>query len=228
MSPAALAFRQALQESNEFALTIDQPGFPLREFLLLQDWQRQRFRKTYADFLASSSDQAACRFFLDKLYGGLGFRERDEDVNRVAPVMCRMLPDRALQALAAALQLQLLSLELDQCLAFQWRRRKLATINEDSYRSVYRACGRLPDRVRQISLIRDLGHELAALTRMPMLLGLIKALRSPARLAGFGQLQEFLEQGLAAFRQLSDPGNFADTIYQREMALLDQWSGQNQ
>jgi hypothetical protein len=223
MSLAAQAFRQALQSSNDFARTIDLPEFPLEVFLLLQDWQRQRFRETYADFIHNSTSRAACEFFLEELYGGLGFRERDENVNQVAPLMCRMLPDRALHALSEALQLQVISLNLDRCLADRWVEGQFKTINAAVYGEVYRTCGRQLERKQQIELIRKLGHELEALTQMPMLLGLIKAVRVPARAAGYGRLQHFLERGLSSFRQLHDPHQFVETIYERELALMGQW-----
>jgi hypothetical protein len=223
MSSAAHAFRQALQSSNDFAKAIDNPEFPLAEFLVVQDWQRQRFRITYADFAASSTDQPACQFFLEEIYGGLGFRQRDEDVNRVEPVMSRLLPENALQALSEALQLQVISLELDQCLAEEMRRRGLSRIEQSDYVSIYQSCNRQQDRVKQIELIRKLGLELEALTRMPLLLGLVKAVRKPALAAGFGRLHGFLEQGLSAFRQLQNPHHFVESIYNREIALMQQW-----
>ncbi len=223
MSAAAQAFRLALARSNEFALAIGQPEFPLAEFVHVQEWQRQRFKGTYDDFVSSSSDHPACQFFLEELYGGLGFRQRDEDVNRVAPIMCRMLPDNALLALSEALQLQLLSLELDQYMAEEMRHRGLLQIHESDYVSMYQSCDHPRERLRQINLIRKLGHELEALTRMPLLLGLVKAIRKPAVAAGFGRLQGFLEQGLSAFKQLHDPNHFVETIYQREIELRQSW-----
>ena len=78
MSRAAAAFRDALRCSNELAREMDQPEFPLKQFLLVQEWQRQRFRETYSDFLDVESNLPACRFFLEQLYGGLGFRARDQ------------------------------------------------------------------------------------------------------------------------------------------------------
>jgi len=223
MSSAAHAFRQALHAGNEFARAIDQPDFPLDEFLRLQDWQRQRFRLTYADFIARESARPACQFFLEELYGGLGFRQRDEDVNRVEPIMSRLLPDRALLALSEALNLQLISLELDRNMAEVLRQESVAFIDDSSYASAYRVVGRLHDREKQIELIRKLGHELQALTRLSLLRGLVKAVRKPAQAAGFGSLQKFLEQGLSAFRKLEDPQLFVETIYQREMQLLKHW-----
>ncbi len=223
MSSAIRAFRQALHAGNDFARAIDQPDFPLHEFLRLQEWQRQRFRLTYADFVARESDQPACRFFLEELYGGLGFRQRDEDVNRVEPIMSRLLPEHALLALSEALQLQLLSLELDCKMAEILRRESTQLIDDSAYVSIYRMVGRSHDRQRQIELIRKLGHELRALTQLPFMRGLVRAVRKPAQVAGYGRLQTFLEQGLSAFRRLQDPQLFVETIYQRETQLMKQW-----
>jgi hypothetical protein len=223
MSTAAQAFRQALTDSNEIAQAIDQPGFPLAEFLQVQDWQRQRFKITYAEFVTSSTDRVACEFFLEQLYGGLGFRERDADVRRVEPIMSRLLPDKALQAISEALHLQVISLKLDQCMAEEMRRQGLRQIEEPDYISLYQSCDNETERLQQINLIRKLGHELEALTRMPLLLGLVKALRRPAIAAGFGSLQHFLEQGLSAFKQMQDPHHFVETIYQREIGLRQSW-----
>jgi len=223
MSSAANEFRQVLKLNNDFARAIDEPGFPLSGFVLIQDWQRQRFQLTYADYLARESDRPACQFFLDELYGGLGFRERDEDVNRVAPIMSRLLPDKALRALSDALKLQLISLELDLAMATELQKQSLQHIDKAAYVEIYQSCGRRPDREQQIGLIRKLGLELIVLTDMPVLLGLVKAVRKPALAAGFGRLQGFLEQGLSSFRQLQDPTRFVEVIYQRETQLMKQW-----
>ena len=50
---------------------------------------------------------------------------------------------------------------------------------------------------------------------------LVRLLRGPAHAAGFGKLQEFLEEGLAAFRALEDPACFVDTIYEREWRAME-------
>jgi len=225
MSSAANAFRQALHAGNEFARAIDRPDFPLEEYLRLQDWQRERFRLTYADFVALESAQPACQFFLEELYGGLGFRQRDEDVNRAEPIMSRLLPDRALWALSEALKLQLISLELDRNMAEVLRQKSIQLIDGSIYAGVYRTVGRCQVREQQIELIRKLGHELQALTQLTFLRGMVKAARKPAQVAGYGRLQNFLEKGLSAFRNLQDPQLFVESIYQREMRLMKQWLG---
>lgn len=227
MSSAADAFRQALESNRDFANIIGQADFPSTEFQVVQNWQRRRFRRTYADFAARETDRPACEFFLQELYGGLNFRDRDEDVSRVEPIMSRLLPDSALTALSEALQLQRLSLDLDLQMAKQLQRLETNEIDDALYVQLYRAVGRKPERELQIDLTRKLGHELQWLTRTPLLLGLVKAVRKPAVAAGYGRLQAFLEEGLAAFRELQDPQQFVEAIFQRESGLMREWFGES-
>ena len=225
MSSAANAFRLSLENSQEFARKIDGTDFPLTEFQAVQDWQRRRFRNTYADFAARQSDRPACEFFLQELYGGVSFRERDDVVSRVEPIMSRLLPDKALLALSEALRLQRLSLDLDLLMAEEYLKTGQSEIDTALYLNLYRSVGHRSKRELQIGMIRQLGRELQSLTHTPVLLALVKAVRKPALAAGYGRLQEFLDKGLSAFRQLQDPGRFVDAIYQRETELMQQWFG---
>lgn len=217
----ANALRRQLVRNHELARAIGEPGFPLAEFELLQNWQRDRLAHTYEDFLGHASAAPACRFFLDELYGGMNFRERDQEVARVEPLLSRMLPKRALHALAEALRLQAVSLEFDMEMAGLLLRRGGTALNTTVYADTYRQCGRRPQREKQILLIRKLGHELERLVKMPLLAQLLRALRGPARAAGFGRLQAFLENGLRSFRQLGDPGLFVESIFEREWQAMN-------
>lgn len=214
------AFRRMLAHSHEVAARLDVPGFPLAALEGLQAWQRDRFRNTYADFLARTTDAPACHFFLDELYGGLDFRERDHEVGRVAPVMTRLLPQHALESLADAFRLQALSLELDIAMVETGPTLDFRALTVADYARCYRACGQRERREIQIELIRELGHELERLVDAPLLLRLITMLRGPAIAAGFGRLQAFLEEGLKSFRMLADPGGFVDAIYRREWLAM--------
>jgi hypothetical protein len=151
----------------------------------------------------------------------MNFRERDQEVARVEPLMRRMLPKRALHALAEALRLQAVSLEFDMEMAGLLQRRGVKALNTSVYADTYRQCGRRPQREKQIVLIRKLGHELERLVKMPLLVQLLRALRGPARAAGFGLLQTFLENGLRSFRQLGDPGPFVEAIFEREWQAMN-------
>ncbi len=218
---SASVLRRQLVRNHELACAISAPGFPLAAFEMLQNWQRDRLTHTYEDFLGHASDVPACRFFLEELYGGMNFRERDQEVARVEPLMTRMLPGKALHALAEALRLQAISLEFDMEMAGLLRRRGVTGLDTPVYADTYRECGRRPAREKQILLIRKLGHKLERLVKMPLLVQLLRALRGPARAAGFGLLQAFLENGLRSFRQLSDPDLFVESIYAREWQAMN-------
>lgn len=217
----AKAFRDMLERNREIAARLDGAGFPLSALEDLQAWQRARFTHTYADFLTDEHAAPACHFFLDELYGGLDFRERDHDIARVAPVMIRTLPGRALRSLADAFRLQAISLELDIAMVEQDPAADFHAMDTAAYARRYRACGRRPQREAQLRLIRDLGHELEKLVEMPLLLRLVRLLHGPAVAAGFGELQAFLEQGLEAFRELPDAAHFVDSIYRREWRAME-------
>jgi hypothetical protein len=212
--------RQALADSHELATRIDAPGFPLAEFEILQVWQRGRLERSYRNLISQQRYRAAGDFFLAELYGGLHFRERDQEMERVLPVMVRMLRDDMILVLAEAFELQSLSLNLDMDMTAALKQNAWDELNTARYGEIYRACGRPVDRKRQIELIGHLGTELNELVHHRLVLWLIRTLRGPARAAGFGLLQSFLEQGLRAFQIMGDGTEFIETIWNNEDAVM--------
>lgn len=228
--PGAKRLQEMLARNHGIAARVQEADFPLAEFDLLQQWQRARLSRSFADFARQEGYRRAVHFFLSELYGGLDFRERDQDMGRVMPVMIRFLPDRTLATMSEAFELQAISLEYDMDMArymarFTARRgpgkqamgrRDMDSLDMERYCDSYRAVSDRAGRERQIVLIRKLGYDLDKLVRLPLVSYLVRMMRGPAHMAGFGRLQEFLEEGLAAFRALPDTGFFIETIYQRE------------
>jgi len=212
--------RQALTESHELATRFDEPGFPHEELEVLQTWQRRRLADSYRDLISQERYAAAGEFFLAELYGGLNFRERDQQMERVLPVMVRMLREDMLLALAEAFELQSLSLSLDMDMTVALQQSGWKELTTDRYGEIYRTCGRPLDRERQIELIGQLGLVLNELVHHRLVLFLIRTLRGPARAAGFGLLQAFLEQGLRAFQIMGDGTEFIETIWHNEDRIM--------
>lgn len=220
MKKNAIVLKQALVDSHALGVSLDEPGFPLSELEVLQDWQRRRLANSFEDFFGQERYIAAGNFFLNELYGGLNFRDRDLEMERVLPLMVRMLRDDMLLALAEAFQLQSLSLDLDIGMSMALRESGWKELNADRYGEIYRSCGRESDRENQIELIRHLGLVLNKLVHHRLVLLLIRTLRGPARAAGFGLLQSFLEQGLLAFRIMGDGTEFVETVWRRESETM--------
>lgn len=220
MKQYADRLRQALTESHELATRFDEPGFPHEELEVLQTWQRRRLADSYRDLISQERYAAAGEFFLAELYGGLNFRERDQQMERVLPVMVRMLREDMLLALAEAFELQSLSLSLDMDMTVALQQSGWKELTTDRYGEIYRTCGRPLDRERQIELIGQLGLVLNELVHHRLVLFLIRTLRGPARAAGFGLLQAFLEQGLRAFQIMGDGTEFIETIWHNEDRIM--------
>jgi hypothetical protein len=180
----------------------------------LQKWQSKRLLRSHADLHENPRYRRAIEFFFNELYGGGDARRRDADLIKVQRAMERLLPREGLDALCLAIELETLSQELDADVA---RSLPDAPITVERYAEAYRAAGREADRRRQIELTARIGGYLDGVVRKPIVGTLIRLARGPAHAAGFGQLQDFLEHGLAAFETMGGAGEFLETIRTREL-----------
>ncbi|MCW8871701.1 MAG: hypothetical protein OQK01_03675 [Xanthomonadales bacterium] len=222
IKPGAQRLREMLARNHAIAQRVQEADFPLTQFNSLQQWQRARIARSFEDLAQRRGYRPAVQFFLNELYGGLDFQQRDQDMGRVMPVMIHFLPDRTLGTMSEAFELQAVSLEFDMSMAGEMAQRGQVGLDMQTYCEVYRAANDQPGRERQILLIRKIGYDLDKLVRWPLVNYLVRLLRGPAHAAGFGNLQEFLENGLAAFRALEDPAWFIETIYAREWGAMKQ------
>ena len=215
-----MTLREALLASHAEAERVRAPEFPRDRLETLQQFQRERLAATYADLAAQPRYAEACRFFLDELYGGRDAQERDRQVEGALPIMARTLPARMREALADAFRLQALSLAGDIALAEGMAERGLEALTPPAYASLY---PRVPRQAReeQIALIHRLAMELDRVVHLPFVLGLVVAMRGPARAAGFEALQQFLERGLRAFQSMQGAETFAATIRDREHRIME-------
>ena len=71
--------------------------------VLLRQWQAARLAATHKDLVEHPEYGPAAQFFLSDLYGIKDTAKRDAAVERIYPVMVRMLPDRALHSIGVAL-----------------------------------------------------------------------------------------------------------------------------
>lgn len=175
----------------------------------LRRWQSQRLAQSFGGLRVHPRYGRAAEFFLSDLYGAEDVSWRDRDLARVLPTMLRWLPNGVLGSLADALELDLISVRCDLDLVAHLPR---GEIDVDAYARAYRASADAGQRQRQIALIGNVGRELEAIVRKPFILGVLKLARGPARGAGFGELQTFLERGFTAFRAMGPAHEFLGTI----------------
>jgi hypothetical protein len=95
-----------------------------------------------------------------------------------------------------------------------------AVVDEQSYRAAWQTVGRAADRERQLSLLLRIGASLDRHTRSAWLAPSLKLMRGPARAAGLGRLQSFLERGLGAFSAMKGAQEFLDAIAANERKVI--------
>jgi hypothetical protein len=210
----------ALALIDEIALTraaLERQPRRLAEFRALQRWQSERLHSTYADFAADARYAPALEFFVNDLYGPHDFKERHSDLRKVLHQWQRLLPERALQAVMYALQLEALTQTLDLAVVAALAGAQPTCA---SYAAAYRRADRRIDRQRQIWLILAAGRALDALISAPAIGIALRAAKLPARIIGVSALQGFLERGYRAFKNMGGGAELLRAIEQRETAIL--------
>ncbi len=184
----------------------------------LKTWQAERLSRTYADLHADPQYQQAVEFFLHDVYGPQEFVQRDRDLARAWRYLNRALPRAAFDSLARAIELQVLTAELDLALIGVL---PAGPICAQTYEAAYRSVNRRSARAHQIDLVVAIGQDLSRLVRRPWVALALRAAHTPAHAAGLGTLQDFLERGFAAFRQMNDPQRLLQAVRERETRLMD-------
>ncbi len=189
----------------------------------LVQWQSDRLRSTYADLRAEERYRLATDFFLEEIYAPVDFSKRDRDIEKITPILVRMLPTQAIDAVALAMELNVLTHRLDDELLAKLGGESCdpESLTAQRYAEAYRACENYGERARQIEIIHGLGRDLDELVRHRMLYAMLKAMRRPAEVAGYAELHRFLAKGFVAFRAMKGAGHFLKTIYTRETEILN-------
>ncbi len=192
------------------------------EFQLLASWQSARLSWTHRDLLASDRFGPATRYFFSDLYGDRDYTPRDEDMERVLPIMTRVMPSAALESIAMGLDIHALTQDLDFKMTVVLRKEfgPMNRLTAEQYAHAYRLCDNAGDRERQIVLISEIGRALDRVVHYTLVYNTVRLAHGPAHLAGFGALHDFIERGFVAFRHMKSADEFLDTIERRELAIM--------
>ncbi len=225
---AAARFRALIEETQRLTRADAGANGADTAYTALAHWQCERLGMTYTDFHGHKRYKAALDFFLTDIYGPKDFSQRDNDIERVYPIMVKVLSVPAIESLTQALELHTLSMGLDRQLIDVLTGElgvelgpDAHTLTPELYAEGYRLCDNYDERQRQIQLAIDSALALEAAVKRRMLYATVKVARGPAKAAGFGELQSFLERGLAAFKKMKGSHRFLDALAAREQHVLE-------
>jgi hypothetical protein len=193
------------------------------EIRLLREWQSTRLAWTHHDLLENPRFRPATRFFLSDVYAPRDFSQRNFDIQKAYNAMRKAVPERAVHVLAETIELHQYTDELDAILADVLFNQPDGGehITPERYAEAYRICDNYDDRVRQIDMIVKIGRSVDKIVRLPFIGLTLRLAHTPAVLAGWNELQGFLERGYAAFKHMKGAEEFLNVIETREKGILD-------
>lgn len=186
---------------------------------VLRRWQSDRLRTSFAHILENPKMRPAGEFFLTDLYADKDFSARDRDAAKILPMMAMILPHSLLKAAVDTIELAVLSHAFDLAMANAIRLNKKGDIDLQQYIEAYREVGCPRLRRHQIDLIIRVGKNLDAAVQKHGVYKLLKASRTPARMAGLQELQGFLERGFEAFAHLEGADEFLEMVAKSEYGI---------
>ncbi|MDO8330067.1 MAG: hypothetical protein Q7T36_06315 [Fluviicoccus sp.] len=191
-------------------------------FVAVQLWQVERLKRTHAALLDDERFQAATRFFLSDMYGGLDLTELANEIERALPIATRLLPDSVMRTSVVALELNAITGELDEAVAtLLFEKMGVTEINDDVMAEAYRLAGSREMRERQIALLRELSTGLDKYVRSRVIYATFKIANKPAHMAGLGALYDFLGRGFSVMRPMGSAQEFLDLFLNQEQAIMD-------
>lgn len=193
-------------------------------FKKLQGWQSNRLFRTHENLYQERRFQPAMEFFMEELYGCEHFVARNQQLIRALHLMCRTMPATILQIVEDAAYLQHLSLKLDaDLLANLPEGSDIENLSLTEWTAAYSACANRKERADQLDLIEKIGNELASIVHLPFIDFLLTWSAKPAKLAGYGDIHQFVTKGFGAFRDLNHPQEFLQPVISTERNLSCEW-----
>jgi hypothetical protein len=218
MSPSnrkalATEFRRHIRRSNELHLEYLSDEGLLKNYDRFTNWQLEYLLPFFNDLYTREGYEQAIDFTMSDL-AGIGISRRDSDLERAAPAITALLPLRALATIATAAEMNARILEVNLGIFRQLLvdDKLPEPITELGYCLACRRASSLAECVELVHLVTALGRALESLVGYPLIGITLRAMRTPARAAGFAALQAFLESGYQTFRQIPDIARFLSEI----------------
>lgn len=201
------------QRSNELHFQYARDSRLREIYQAFIDWQLDYLLQYFEDMQARPDQAAAVAFIISDL-AGVEISQRDQEFAKVVPMMVRLLPKNVLASAAAAMRLNASVLEnnLAICQSIDAAHLLSGKVREREYAEACRCVTSYEECMELVGLTVELGHELQHAIEIPMIGVTLKAMRGPARLAGIGALQSFLETGFRTFAALENVDQFLSEI----------------
>lgn len=208
--------------SEKRNLVLNNPKL-LKAKIDLKTFQINRLKSTHSDLAQNPGTKDATEFFLNELYGFKDLRKRDKEAAKLIPLIVKMFPTETLKVITDSFVLDSLTEDLETEMAQNLVNDNitLESLTDELYWKYYLKNSTKEERLLQLNYVRDIGYELCSITRFPLIEQVLKMMRLPAKLANLTEIHNFLEHGFFTFKKTKDPEKFIDSIYYRELAIIN-------
>lgn len=198
----------------------DMAPFPAR-LQRFQSWQRDRLASTHRGLLDDPKTAPAMRFLVDDVYGGRDLLPVAREIHRALPKAIRLLPERLMETSARALEMAIITQELDEAAAELLGARLDRPLDDATYVRAYQALGCKDDRRHQLQLITELGDHLDRYVRSRMIQTTFRLVRKPAHAAGFVNLYDFIDRSFRVMKPVPHAGRLLAQVADREATIME-------
>ena len=187
----------------------------------VQHWQRERFRKSHEVLIGDPQKSCAIDFLFSEVYGGVDLSTVVSDIQRAYPLALRVFSENVMRTAAVALELNTLTAELDEGLAYiLFEKMNVGVIDAESYLQAFRTLGTIDLRMRQLALTEMLLENIDRYINSKVIFGAFKLAKGPARAAGLTHLYAFMDKGFCALKSLGSSSHFMKTILENERSFI--------
>jgi len=197
-------------------------AYPYKEALdQLRRWQTDRLLVTHRELLEDPYYRNAAEFVLYDVYGGINLCDVVHDIQRALPVAVKLFSKKVMETAAVALELNLVTAELDQALVkTHFDTLAIPAVTDQSYIEAVHASNQFKMREHQIHLAQQLGNKIDRYIVSRMIYAGFKMAKGPAQAAGLDALYQFMQRGFDVLRPLGGAEQFLVKITTSELEVL--------
>lgn len=186
-------------------------------------WQQQRMQHIHSQLCTPPHHHAAKRFFFSHLYNFDMLSQLAQQLSLAVQQKIKLerwLPSEVLATLQTALQLAMLTLELDQQLAQQLIKQQLS-VSDTNILSIYPALQQTNARHEQIQLLEKLVLKLHKFAHSYLLRSALRLGRNKIQQRGFTFLYQYIDDGFQIMRLHRESKTFLLKLLHQEQHFID-------
>lgn len=192
----------------------------------VQQWQKQRLRRTHAHEFSQKNNHLMAEYFMNRLYGGDDFDAMAVQIERLlkyAHKAEKIIPENAIKTGTLGISLAVLAVQLDEQVAQQVLQDYpvTQTIDDEMMRLSYLKLNQQQARLHQLNQLDELGLSLDKYLRSFIVQTAFKMCKGSAYKHQFDLMYDFMQEGFQAMKPLKSAESFVRHFTAMERTVIE-------